>query len=106
MDYKKLTETKGHFDVNGRIINVTPSNWYVIGNDKHLSGWGRAEGKISKRIVVCRDREQAFRVARNMEQTGFIYVSARPARRELPYYSPSRYVLSFNHADDCPLWNK
>lgn len=93
-------------DVMGKSHVVTSGMVVVTAVDKMLSGWGRAEGKISKRIVICEDWTQADRVANNMRQQGFIYVSERSARIGLPYYAPSRYVVSVNHANDCPVWNR
>jgi hypothetical protein len=91
-------------DVYGVHHSTDNNTWFVCATDKMLSGWGRAEGKISKRVVICNDRETAFRVADNMMKSSFIYVNCH--RGHLPYYRPSRYVVSINHADDCPLWNK
>lgn len=93
-------------DVIGREHVVTPEMVLVTAVDKMLSGWGRAEGKIAKRIVICENWTQADRVAKNMRNHGFIYVNERSARIGLPYYAPSRYVVSVDHAKDCPLWNK
>lgn len=93
-------------DVCGKSHLVKSGMVLVTAKDKMLSGWGRAEGKISKRIVICEDWAQADRVARNMETQGFVYVHERAAYMGMPYYSPSRYVVSINHANDCPVWNK
>lgn len=93
-------------DVCGVSHVVTPEMVLVTAKDKHLSGWGRAEGKIAKRVVICDNWTQADRIARNMGKHGFVYIHARSARLGLPYYSPSRYVVSVDHANDCPLWNK
>lgn len=96
-----------HFtDHNGKVYNYTESMWLVTSTDKVMSGWGRAEGKICKRIIVCKDREQAFRISDNMRKRGFIYVSCRVGRIGLPYYNPSRYVVCAHYGDDCPIWNK
>ena len=93
-------------DVMGVSHVVEPTMVIVTAVDKILSGWGRATGKISKRIVICEDWAQADRVASNMRNQGFTYVNERSAKIGLPYYAPSRYVVSINHAKDCPVWNK
>jgi hypothetical protein len=98
-------------DVYGVQHQVTKYNWLVTATDKMLSGWGRATGKISKRIVICESAQQARRVAENMRQQGFIYVNThtgngRRNRPFFPYYNPSRYVVSINHVKDCPIWDK
>ena len=108
---KTLTSFRLYTDVYGVQHQVTKYHWLVTATDKMLSGWGRAEGKISKRIVICEDSRQARRVAENMRQQGFIYVNTHTcngsgAKWGLPYYSPSRYVVSINHVKDCPIWNK
>lgn len=36
---------------------------YVLSNDKFVSGWGRAKGKINTVVVPCETREQAESVA-------------------------------------------
>lgn len=38
---------------------------YVTCNDKIMSGWGLAEGKINKLVIECNDLEQAERVIKN-----------------------------------------
>lgn len=90
-------------DVIGREYEVTPNTICVVGTDKILSGWGRAEGKKAKRVVICTNWSQADRVESNMKKNGFIYVNSR---RGIPTFSASRYVVSYDHADNCPLWNK
>lgn len=93
-------------DVCGRSHIVTPEMVLVIANDKHLSGWGRAAGKIAKRVVICSGWTQADRIAGNMANHGFNYITERAARRGMPYFSPSRYVVSVDLGDDCHLWNR
>lgn len=93
-------------DVCGRAHIVSEKMWIVTSVDKMMSGWGMAERKINKRIVICKDWRQASKVADNMRKDGFIYVGCRSLRIGIPYYSPSRYVVSWHHADDCPIWNK
>lgn len=101
-----LRSTTSLRDVYGDVHMVTEEMWYVIGNDKTLSYWGGAEGKISKRVVICEDFQQAQRVAENMRKDKFIYVSCKKAKWGFPYFSPSRYRVSINHVKDCPIWNK
>ena len=95
-------------DVNGKTIIVSKSMWVVRTTDKIMSGWGRAEGKICKRLIICADKETAFRVCKNMQSTHeFIYIGCgNVGRCGIPYYMPSKYVVSFHRAEDCPLWNK
>ena len=94
---------KTYVDVLGRAIEVADNQPCVTATDKWLSGWGHAEGKTHKQIVVCSSWEQADRVARNMRKQGCIYVNVR---RGVKTYPASRYTYSIRHADDCPLWTK
>lgn len=94
-------------DTNGRTYIATSEMWIVTSVDKRFSGWGMADGKTNKRNVLCHDLKQADRVAKNMRKDGdFTYVGCRKVKIGIPYYAPSRYVVSWHHADDCPLWNK
>ena len=93
-------------DVMGVHHLITSEMVLVTAVDKSMSGWGRAEGKISKCVVICHDWTQAERVFRNMDSQGYTYVNRRSARIGLPYYAPSKYVVSIYHADDSPIWNK
>jgi hypothetical protein len=92
-------------DINGHTYNVSSATIVVTATDKFLSGWGRAEGKTHKQVVICSDWSQADRVERNLrkEGRGMKYVSTR---RGVPNYPASRYTFSIRHADDCPLWNE
>jgi hypothetical protein len=94
-------------DTNGRTYIATKEMWIVTSVDKRFSGWGMADGKINKRNVLCHDLKQAHRIASNMRMDkDFTYVGCRRVGIGIPYYAPSRYVVSWHHADDCPLWNK
>lgn len=93
-------------DVCGKDIAVSRLNYIVVATDKVLSGWGRAESRIHKQIIVCRDFEQTRRVMTNLRRDGsFTYINWF-GHGHIPYYRPSRYTMSYHHADDCPLWNK
>ena len=98
-----MEKVKKVYDVIGREIEVSENQWCVTATDKMLSGWGRAEGKTHKQIVICENHQQAERIAGNMRAKSFVYVNARVG---LPYYSPSRFTTSYHHANDCPIWNK
>lgn len=93
-------------DVMGQRHLVTDGMVLVTAVDKFMSGWGRAKGRISKCVVICHDWTQAAKVFGNMESQGYTYINRRSARIGLPYYAPSKYVVSVYHADDSPAWNK
>jgi hypothetical protein len=90
-------------DVIGRPIEVTNNQVCVSATDKMLSGWGKAQGRTHKQIVICHNRQQAEKVADNMRRSSFSYVNVRYG---IPYYPSTRYTISYHDADDCPLWNK
>jgi hypothetical protein len=67
--------------------------YYVTMTDKFLSGWGRAEGKINKMIVVCDTYEQAETIERNASQRPEMkYINITDKK---PYYNTSRYHVSW-----------
>jgi hypothetical protein len=47
------------------IIKIEPVPFYVTMTDKFMSGWGMAENKTNKFIVVCTTWEQAETIQRN-----------------------------------------
>ena len=66
---------------------------YVCMTDKFLSGWGRAENKINKYIVICDNRQQAETILKNAsERKEMKYININYS---LPYYDKNRYLLSF-----------
>ena len=94
-------------DVFERPYIIKKSMWIVTAVDKRLSGWGMADGKICKRIVICDGLVQAHKVADNMRKDGFTYVGCRLVGRcGVPYYAPSKYVVRWHLAERCPVWNK
>jgi hypothetical protein len=47
------------------IIRIELQPWYVTMTDKFMSGWGMAEGKTNKLIIVCETYEEAQTIERN-----------------------------------------
>ena len=39
--------------------------YYVVMTDKFLSGWGLAEGKTNKLVIVCDTHKEASTIERN-----------------------------------------
>lgn len=77
---------------------------FVWFNDKFLSGWGNATGKVHKQVVICDDWATADRICNNLKNDkryGAKYVNQG---RHLP--NMARYSVSYRLAEDCPLWNK
>lgn len=76
--------------------------YYVTMNDKHLSGWGMAKGKINKLVFICETFEEAETVADNAENQGsqkYINISSNK-----PYYNSDRYYVQVKTKDEYPNW--
>lgn len=69
--------------------------YFVTATDKTMSGWGCAEGKIAKRVIVCDTWRQAQRVADAMtnkpSREGWRYINKTS---RMPRYSDKKYVVS------------
>lgn len=93
-------------DVIGREVTITDNMYFVTMTDRFLSGWGRAEGKTAKRVVICNSYRQAQIIAdgiRNCRnQNGMRYVNICS---ELPRYG-ARYVVSYDRYEDCTLYRE
>lgn len=78
---------------------------FVWFNDKFLSGWGGAAGRIHKQVIICEDWTTADRIYNNLcndpKRHGAAYIKQG---RRLP--NMARYSVSYRLAKDCPLWNK
>lgn len=67
--------------------------YYVVMTDKFLSGWGGAEGKISKFIIVCDTYKQAREMSErceNWEEMRYVNIHEKK-----PYYSPNKYHVAY-----------
>ena len=77
--------------------------YYVTMNDKVLSGWGKAQGKINKLVFECETIEEVEIVMENARNRGdMTYIYWRTYK---PYYS-RRYLVSFHNKEDYPNWYK
>ena len=76
--------------------------WVVSGNWT----WKHPSGRISKDVVVCSDRQQAMRIMDGMERDHTKHVSYRyiHEKKDIPYFSPSKYEVTWRNAEDCPHW--
>lgn len=92
-----VTVENKEINLNGKIFI-----WF---NDKFLSGWGGAAGRIHKQVIICEDWTTADRVYNNLcndpKRHGAAYIKQG---RRLP--NMARYSVSYRLAEDCPLWNK
>ena len=70
---------------------IPAAPFYVMSNDRYMSGWGYAEGAINTVILPCADYAEAQRVADYAESRGdqkFVrIVSNRPRLRSGHVYS-------------------
>lgn len=91
-------------DVIGREVEITDNMYFVSMTDRFLSGWGCAEGKIAKRVVICDNYRQAQIIVDGIKncrnQNGMRYVNICS---ELPKYG-GRYVVSYDMYKDCKLY--
>jgi hypothetical protein len=78
--------------------------YYVTMTDKHMSGWGQAEGKINKLIFACETMEEADIVMDNAEYQGSMkYINLTA---EKPYYPSSRYYPQMKTKNEYSAWYK
>lgn len=78
--------------------------YYVTMNDKVLSGWGKAQGKINKLVLTCETEKEAFIVMENAKNRGDMsYINYRTSK---PYYNSRRYVVSYHDKEDYANWYK
>lgn len=91
-------------DVIGREVEITDNMYFVTMTDRFLSGWGCAEGKTAKRVVICDSYRQAQIIVDGIKncrnQNGMRYVNICS---ELPKYG-SRYFVSYDRYKDCRLY--
>ena len=78
--------------------------YYVTMTDRFLSGWGKAENKTNKLVLVCDGYDEAERV--------YAYARTRPEMKYVnictnkPYYNSNRYYVSWVNKEIYPLWYK
>ena len=70
---------------------------FVWMTDKFMSGWGQAKGKINKLIIRCDTLEQAECIFKNAQMRD--EMKNINYGRKLPYFSESKYKLSFKTWD-------
>ena len=70
---------------------------FVWMTDKFMSGWGQAGGKINKLIIRCDTLEQAECIFKNAQMRD--EMKNINYGRKLPYFSESKYKLSFKTWD-------
>lgn len=87
--------------VLGQEVTITPEMRFVTFSDKVMSGWGGAENKTSKRIIICNNWHEAERLADALQNApqreGIRRVNTCS---KFPYYSPSKVRISIDLYED------
>lgn len=70
---------------------IPDAPFYVLSNDKFMSGWGEAKGMINTCIVPCKDEDELKRVMGYVEsrndQNRIRYCTNKPQIRRHTLYS-------------------
>ncbi len=74
--------------------------YYVSCTDKFFSGWGQAEGQISKFVVVCDNLSDANKVLSGMRQDPYLK-SARLGHSKPRFRPEARYHVEFKTYEEC-----
>lgn len=91
--------------VLGEVKNLNEYRYFVTMTDTMLSGWGNADGKTAKRIVLCkyfRDAQiivSGLNNCKNRNGMRYINISCK-----FPKYSENRYTVSIDEFNDCTLY--
>ena len=77
---------------------------FVWFTDKYLSGWGGADGRTHKQVIICEDWQTADKIHDNLKydkRHGARYVNIGCKLPNL-----CKYSVSYRLAEDCPAWSK
>jgi hypothetical protein len=78
--------------------------YYVTMTDKVMSGWGKAEGKINKLVLMCDDYHEAILVYNHaINRKNMIYINICENK---PYYNSNKYYVSWHDKNDYSDWYK
>lgn len=93
--------------VLGEIKNLSDYNYFVTMTDTMLSGWGMAENKIAKRVVLCKTFREAQIIVSGLNhcknRNGMRYINIA---YKFPKYSEKHYTVSVDDFEDCTLYIK
>ena len=91
--------------VLGEVKNLSEYRYFVTMTDTMLSGWGMAENKIAKRVVLCKTWREARIIEDGIKncknQNGMRYINIA---LKFPKYSEKRYTISIDKFTDCTLY--
>lgn len=75
------------------------TKYYVTMTDQFMSGWGEAENKTNKFVIVCENYEQAKVIYENAKKRPEMkYINIRTTKPR--YYPKNNYVVSFRRFDE------
>lgn len=92
--------TKVITTVLGDSVQITNDLYFVCATDKFMSGWGRAENKTAKRIIICSTYRQAQRIADAFKRNPDSYMIYVNIRSSFPNYPTNKYTSSFSTYED------
>jgi hypothetical protein len=71
-------------------------------NDKFMSGWGPAKGKINKLVFECENMKEAITVEDNaISRNDMNYINIRMSK---PYYDSIKFYVQFKDKNVYPNW--
>ena len=79
-------------------------NYYVTMTDKFMSGWGMADGKTNKLIIVCdnyQDAETIFRNAKKRDEMKYVSICANK-----PKYGKNVLESWKNYSEMGSIWKQ
>lgn len=90
--------------VLGEVKNLNEYHYFVTMTDTMLSGWGMAENKTAKRVVLCKTFREAQIIVSGLnnckKRNGMRYINIA---YKFPKYSEDRYTVSIDDFKDCTL---
>ena len=91
--------------VLGEIKNLSDYNYFVTMTDTMLSGWGMAENKIAKRVILCQSWREAQIIVSGLNncknRNGMRYINIA---YKFPKYSEKHYTVSVDEFEYCTLY--
>lgn len=91
--------------VLGEVKNLNEYHFFVTMTDTMLSGWGMAENKTAKRVVLCKTFRDAQIIVSGLnnckDRNGMRYINIA---YKFPKYSENRYTVSIDEFNDCTLY--
>lgn len=84
----------------GDKVEICKGMHFVCATDKWLSGWGCAENRTAKRVIICKTYREAQRIADAFNRNPDSMMSYINIRSSFPNYPTSRYTTSFSLYED------